>query len=186
MLQVPQLVVEVPTVVSQSFFQQHFVEQHVDIPVLGPPGVLDGGGLHGFPAGQGTTAPAWHGLQRECTVTMCARLKGGGPVIPWEWFCQVCGCEKGDQVFKGAPPKGPQRERQAVGRSPPQGSSRYPTERRPSPPQGSRKPVHGKLSQQVILDAFKNLGVILELMQHLRDTLDQEKNKRASSCAMPV
>ena len=48
--------VEVPTVVSLSFFQQHFVEQNVDIPVLGPRGVLDSGGLHGFPAGQSSTA----------------------------------------------------------------------------------------------------------------------------------
>ena len=44
--------VEVQTVVPQSFFQQRFAEQNVDNPVLGARGLLDGGGLQGFPSGR--------------------------------------------------------------------------------------------------------------------------------------
>ena len=53
---VPQMGVEVPNVVSQPEFQQHSVEQNVDIPVPGARGLLDGGGLQGFPSGQRSTA----------------------------------------------------------------------------------------------------------------------------------
>ena len=118
---------------------------------------------------------AGHGLQRDSTVTMCARLKGGAPAIPGEWFCQVCQrggcwpartncfrccCKRSDQVFKGAPLEGPARERQGMGRSPPQGSQGCPTERRPPPPQGARKPVQGKLDQHAIMEALGNLGLL--------------------------
>ena len=123
---------------------------------------------------------AGHGLQRDSTVTMCARLKGGAPAILGEWFCQVCqrggcwpartdcfrcNCKRSDQVFEGAPPKGPAREKQAMGQI---GSPVCPTERRPPPTQKSRKPARGKLDQQVILEALGNMGLPLELMQQLR------------------
>ena len=103
---------------------------------------------------------------------MCARLKGGAPTFPGEWFCQVCqrggcwparthcfrcGCKKGEKTFRGPP-----RERQALGRAPrAQGTASCPTERRPAPQQGSRKPPNNKISQQVVL----------ELMQQLQATL---------------
>ena len=45
--QLAEQLVEVPTVVSQSFLQQHVVEQNVDISVPGARGLLDGGGLQG-------------------------------------------------------------------------------------------------------------------------------------------
>ena len=42
--------------------------------------------VNGSPLPHGS-AP--HGLHRDCTVVMCARLKGGAPTIPGEWLCQV-------------------------------------------------------------------------------------------------
>ena len=127
--------------------------------------------VNGSPLPQGR-AP--HGLHRDCTVVMCARLKGGAPTIPGEWFCQVCqrggcwparthcfrcGCKKGEKTFRG-----PLRERQALGRAPPsQGTASCPTERRPAPQQGSRKPPNAKLSQQVVLEALRSMGLPLEL-----------------------
>ena len=54
--QLAEQLVEVPTVKSQFFFQQYFVEQNVDIPVPGVRGSLDGGGPHGLPSGQGSRA----------------------------------------------------------------------------------------------------------------------------------
>ena len=114
---------------------------------------------------------------------MCARLRGGAPTIPGEWFCQVCqrggcwparthcfrcGCRKGEKTFR-APP----RERQALGRAPPaQGTASCPTERRPAPVQGSRKPPNNKLTQQAILAALKTMNVPVELMQQLQATFD--------------
>ena len=47
---------------------------------------------HWYCHGNGSPLPhgsAPHGLHRDCTVVMCARLKGGAPTIPGEWFCQV-------------------------------------------------------------------------------------------------
>ena len=124
-----------------------------------------------------------HCLHRDCTIVMCARLKGGAPTIPGEWFCQVCqrggcwparthcfrcGCRKGEKTFR-APP----RERQALGRAPPaQGTASCPTERRPAPVQGSKKPPNNKLTQQAILAALKTMNVPVELMQQLQATLD--------------
>ena len=135
--------------------------------------------VNGSPLPQGS-AP--HGLHRDCTVVMCALLKGGAPIIPGEWFCQVCqrggcrparthcfrcGCKKGEKTFRGPP-----RERQALGRMPPsQGIASCPTERRPTPQQGSRKPPNAKLTQQVVLEALRSMGLPLELMQQLQDTL---------------
>ena len=135
--------------------------------------------VNGSPLPQGS-AP--HGLHRDCTVVMCARLKGGAPTIPGEWFCQVCqrggcwparthcfrcGCKKGEKTFRGPP-----RERQALGRAPPaQGTASCPTERRPAPPQGSRKPPNNKISQQVVLEALRTMGLPEELMQQLQATL---------------
>ena len=57
----PQLAeqLEVPTVVSQSFFQQQFAEQNVDISVPGARGLLDGGGLRGFLPEQSPTGRRW-------------------------------------------------------------------------------------------------------------------------------
>ena len=124
-----------------------------------------------------------HGLHRDCTVVMCARLKGGAPTIPGEWFCQVCqrggfwparthcfrcGCKKGEKTFRGPP-----RERQALGRAPrSQGTASCPTERRPALQQVSRKPPNTKLSsQQVVLEALSTMGLPAELMQQLQATL---------------
>ena len=126
--------------------------------------------INGSPLPQGS-AP--HGLHRDCTVVMCARLKGGAPTILGEWFCQVrthcfrCGCKKGEKTFRGPP-----RERQALGRMPPsQGIASCPTERRPAPQQGSRKPPNAKITQQVVLEALRSMGPPLELMQQFQDTL---------------
>ena len=108
-----------------------------------------------------------HILHRDCTIVMCARLKGGAPAIPGEWFCQgvstwrvlasshtllsVWAEEKGATKFQ-APP----RERQALGRaSPAQGTASCPTERRPAPVQESKKPPNNKLNQKTILEALK-------------------------------
>ena len=55
--QLAEQLVEVPTVVSQSFFQQLFADQNVDIPVPSARGLLDGGGLQGFSPGRCSTAP---------------------------------------------------------------------------------------------------------------------------------
>ena len=122
--------------------------------------------VNGSPLPQGS-AP--HGLHRDCTVVMCARLKGGAPTIPGEWFCQVCqrggcwparthcfrrGCKKGRKHFAAS-----------------QVIASCPTERRPTPQQGSRKPPNAKLSQQVVLEALRSMGLPLELMQQLQDTL---------------
>ena len=114
---------------------------------------------------------------------MCARLKGGAPSIPGEWFCQVCqrgGCwparthcfrcgqKKGATKFQ-APP----RERQALGRaSPAQGTASCPTERRPAPAQESKKPPNNKFNQKTILAALKTMNIPLELMEQLQATLD--------------
>ena len=124
-----------------------------------------------------------HCLYRDCTIVMCARLKGGAPTIPGEWFCQVCqrgGCwparthcfrcgqKKGATKFQ-APP----RERQALGRaSPAQGTASCPTERRPAPAQESKKPPNNKLNQKAILAALKTMNIPVELMQQLQATLD--------------
>ena len=135
--------------------------------------------VNGSPLPQGSPP---HGLHRDCTVVMCARLKGGAPTIPGEWFCQVCqrggcwparthcfrcGCKKGEKTFRGPP-----RERQALGRAPPvQGTASCPTERRPTPQQGSRKPPNAKLTQQVVLEALRTMNLPEELMQQLQATL---------------
>ena len=127
--------------------------------------------VDGSPPPQGS---AQHGLHRDCTVVMSSRLKGGAPTIPGEWFCQVCqrggcwparthcfrcGCKKGEKTLRGPP-----RERQALGRAPPsQGSAACPTERRLAPQQGSRKPHNAKLTQQVVLEALRSMGLPLEL-----------------------
>ena len=124
-----------------------------------------------------------HILHRDCTIVMCARLKGGAPTIPGEWFCHVCqrggcwparthcfrcGCRKGEKTFRA-----PLRERQASGRAPPaQGTASCPTERRPAPVQGFKKPPNNKLTQQAILAALKTLNIPVELMQQLQATLD--------------
>ena len=67
--------VEVPTVVP--LFQQHLVEQNVDITVLGPRGVLDARGLHGFPTAQGSTA-----LHGTTSPGMTAAAPGQGSTAP--------------------------------------------------------------------------------------------------------
>ena len=124
-----------------------------------------------------------HCLYRDCTIVMCARLKGGAPSIPGEWFCQVCqrgGCwparthcfrcgqKKGATKFQ-APP----RERQALGRaSPAQGTASCPTERRPAPAQESKMPPNNKLNQKTILAALKTMNIPLGLMEQLQATLD--------------
>ena len=124
-----------------------------------------------------------HCLYRDCTIVMCARLKGGAPSIPGEWFCQVCqrgGCwparthcfrcgqKKGATKFQ-APP----RERQALSRaSPAQGTASCPTERRPAPAQESKKPPNNKFNQKTILAALKTMNIPLELMEQLQATLD--------------
>ena len=136
--------------------------------------------VNGSPLSPGT-AP--HGLHRDCTIVMCARLKGGAPTIPGEWFCQVCqrggcwparthcfrcGCKKGEKTFRGPP-----RERQAFGRAPPaQGTASCPTERRPAPSQGFKKPPNNKLAQLAVLEALKTMNLPVELMQQLQATLD--------------
>ena len=111
-----------------------------------------------------------HGLHRDCTVVMCARLKGGAPTIPGEWFCQVCqrggcwparthcfrcGCKKGEKTFRGPPP----------------GNCFMSHGTSAAPQQGSRKPPNTKLSQQVVLEALRSVGLPLELMQQLQATL---------------
>ena len=123
-----------------------------------------------------------HLLHRDCTIVMCARLKGGAPAIPGEWFCQVCqrgGCwparthcfrcgqKKGSTKFQTPP-----RERQALGRAPPAQGTACPTERRPAPAQEPRKPPNNKLNQKTILEALKAMNIPGELMEQLKATLD--------------
>ena len=90
-----------------------------------------------------------------------------GGCWPARTHCFRCGCKKGEKTFRGPP-----RERQALGRAPPaQGTASCPTERRPAPPQGSRKPPNNKLSEQVVLEALRTMGLPEELMQQLQATL---------------
>ena len=69
---------------------------------------------------------AKHGLRRDCTVVMCARLKGGAPAIPGEWFCQVCqraGAGQRAHIDSGAAARRVNKhfEARCVGRAPPTG-----------------------------------------------------------------
>ena len=70
-----------PTVVCQSFFQQLFAEQNVDIPVPGARGLLDRGGLQGSVPGQSSTASSQGGLHgsvpgHSSTVSFCEGTQG--------------------------------------------------------------------------------------------------------------